>query len=290
MHLFEYAENILCPFDGEGGDQHVSPVEQRLPDRLFELGDTLLHGAVVPVTVGGLDHQMVRLPRILHVGHHYGPAVAQISAEDDFAFPTALFVTDLQKGRAQDMAGVAVAHPNPFGHVDSFAVLGVYRGEQPDVLHILHRVEGRRDPFFLSASLSLFVEGPVLLLHQLGRIQQHHIGDLEGRTGGDDGPPKALLDQFGDPAHVVQVGVGDQQHVDLPGVEPEGFIVASLLFSLKHTAVDHHVDPVFQSENMAGARHDPVGPVGLKRGHFSSFLSEVLSLSFYYREIYYSTN
>ena len=83
--------------------------------------------------------------------------------------------------------------------------------------------------------------GAPLRLHLLdvGRVEQHDLGQVAGGGGGVDGPGIALLHQPREPARVVDVGVGEQDERDLRGVEGEGREVERLLLlaPLMHAAI-----------------------------------------------------
>ena len=69
---------------------------------------------------------------------------------------------------------------------------------------------------------------------------------------GEDAALKALLHQHGDPAGMVDMGVGDEHEVDAAGMEGQGFVVY-LVPSLLQAAVDQDVFAVdLQTVTAAG--------------------------------------
>ena len=71
----------------------------------------------------------------------------------------------------------------------------------------------------------------------MGGVQQHDLQQLGGEAGGEDAALEALLNEHGNPAGVVDVGVGDQDVVDGVGGKGE-FAVGNLVPALLEAAVD----------------------------------------------------
>jgi len=118
------------------------------------------------------------------------------------------------------------------------AVADLYGGFVP---HLLEQGPGRlgvggcieRDdgirPFASLPLVSFALVFGVFFLEP-GGVQHDDAGDLGGRGGAVHRPGESLLDQFGQQAAMVQVGVGQEHRVDTGGGEVEWFPVA--LFEL----------------------------------------------------------
>ena len=104
-----------------------------------------------------------------------------------------------------------------------------------DPLRVLHGVEGLGPGGAGALTLAVF---PLrVLLLDVGGVQQHDFQQLGGEAGGEDAALEALLDEHGNPAGVVDVGVGDQDVVDGVGGKGE-FAVGNLVPALLEAAVD----------------------------------------------------
>ena len=70
---------------------------------------------------------------------------------------------------------------------------------------------------------------------------QHHRAQVAGGRGAEDVALKAVFDQTGDAARVIDVGVGKDQAVDLRAlaVIAAVFLKGLLAFALKQAAVEH---------------------------------------------------
>ena len=118
--------------------------------------------------------------------------------------------------------------------MDELAVLtGVQELRHP--LGVRHGVKGLHTGGAGALALAVFPLGVLLL--NVGGVQQHDLKQLGGEPGGEDAALEALLDQHGDAAGVVDVGVGHQYVVDGVGGKGE-LIVGHLVPSLLQSAVD----------------------------------------------------
>jgi hypothetical protein len=97
----------------------------------------------------------------------------------------------------------------------------------------------------LEEFLALLLAPPVDELHVLfldrGAVHEHYCAQVAGCRRAEDIALKSVPDQTGDPARVIDVGVGKNQAVDvlalagIAAVSLEGF----LAFALKHATVEH---------------------------------------------------
>ena len=95
------------------------------------------------------------------------------------------------------------------------------------------------------------------LLLQLARIEQHQAGQFDRARGGEDGSLEAARHDVRNQAAVVEVGVGEQDGVQLGRVVGERDAVADCLVgaALEHAAIDQDPGPAGgQQELRAGDR------------------------------------
>jgi hypothetical protein len=90
--------------------------------------------------------------------------------------------------------------------------------------------------------VSFLFEGGVFLLEACG-VAEDDGGEIDGRLGGEDGLGEAFLNEPGEEAGVIEVGVGQEQVVD--GVGPDGAggpIALEAAAFLKEAAIDHDAE------------------------------------------------
>ena len=149
------------------------------------------------------------------------------------------------------MARVVEPDLDSLAQLEGLAVL-IGANELKSRLGVGHGVQGlHRLP---AGPLALLVLPLGVALLDVGGVPQHDGHELPGETGGDDLAVKALLDQQGDAAGVVDVGMGDQYIVDIAGGEVQRVVVV-LIPALLKAAVDEDLGPVdFQTVAAAGDR------------------------------------
>ena len=149
------------------------------------------------------------------------------------------------------MAGVAEADLYTLAQLEDLSVLlGIE--ELEGLLRVCQGVEGL---YLLPAGpLSLLVLPLGIALLNMSGVSEHDGQQLGGEPGGIDGPGKALLDQQRNAAGVVDMGVGDQNIVDVAGGKIQGVVIV-LVPALLETAVDQDLPAVdFQTVAAAGDR------------------------------------
>ncbi len=172
---------------------------------------------MIAVAVGRLhDHDISRLEETRVADERLVP-LADVAGEDDAAAPLPAARPDLDHARAEDVAGVAENRLDSPAQVDRSAVgrgreqrerrPGVGHGEERDF------GVGARTAF---PGVSLFLEGRVLLLDMAG-VEKNDPGHVGGGLGRHDAPGEAVPDEERQASAVVQVGVGQQAGVDVPG-------------------------------------------------------------------------
>ena len=132
------------------------------------------------------------------------------------------------------MARIYKAHLDPLAHIEDLAVLK--GGHQlHGGLGVGHGVKG----FYRRAAgaLALLVLPLGVPLLNEGGVPQHDGHELSCQAGGEDLAGEAGLYQQGDAAGVVDVGMGDDDIVDLAGLEAQGVVIV-LVPALLQAAVD----------------------------------------------------
>ena len=102
-----------------------------------------------------------------------------------------------------------------------------------------------------SNPLALLVLPLGVHLLDVGRVLEHHRHQLGGEAGGDNLPLEPLLDQQGDAAGVVNVGVGDDHIVNIVGGKVQHGIVP-LVLALLQAAVNEDL-PALHLQAVAAA-------------------------------------
>ena len=227
-------EELLGPAHGEGGDDDVSSPGHGLVDDPGQLVGIAPVLRMVPVAVGGLHHHVVRPGDLYRVADNGLVDVADVPGEDDAFFHAVLPQIHGHKGGAQQMSRVGKLHVHPLAEVDEFAVLADDH-EVLDPLRVLHGVKGLGPGSAGALALAVF---PLrVLLLNMGGVQQHDLQQLGGEAGGKNAALETLLDEHGNPAGVVNVGVGYQNVVN--GIGGEGkFAVGDFVPALLEAAVD----------------------------------------------------
>ena len=166
------------------------------------------------------------------------------------------------------MAGIHELQRHALAQRDFLAVL---TGSQklPDTLGILNGVQGLH--MWRAGALRLAVPPLGVLLLNVCGVQQHNVQQVRRQPGSDDAALKALLDEHGNAAGVVDMGVGHQHIVD--GTRREGELgVGDLVPSLLQAAV-HQDALAVHFQAVAASGHALVGAEKAELHMGSSFIS-----------------
>ena len=247
-------EDLLRALEREARHDDVAAAPPGLGDHR---GEALLdlHARVVdPIAVGRLDDDPVGVRRRLRIVEQRLVPAADVPGEEQPPPVRAEPPVDEDRGRAEDVAGVAEARREAAAERDLVAI-GGRREERERRLHVLRRVErhlGVRTGAPL-ALVALPLEGRVLDL-EFGGIGEHDRGDLRRDGRRHDPSAEAVAHQPRQVAAVVDVGVREQHRVDGGGGDGEGLPVAGQeLPLLVEPAVDEHARaPVLEQVARAG--------------------------------------
>ena len=248
----EVVENFLGAFHGKTRDNDIAAGSAGFVDDGGQAFFDVAVGFVEAVAVGGFDENVIGLldeGRVVEDGHV--PA-ADVAGEEQGAFFAVVVDVELDHGRAEDVAGVVI------NGIDAVVDGGggfVLKGRKKrdgrfGVGDGVERFDGVF-AFSLFAFMAFFLVLGVFFL-DVGRIEHDDGGDFGSGAGGVDFAVEAFLDQFGQPAAMVEVSVGEQDGVDLARRDGELIPVAVLEGAfLEETAVDEEFEAVDLQE-MAG--------------------------------------
>ena len=139
------------------------------------------------------------------------------------------------------MSGVDKGGLHALAHIDGLAVLaGLQKFRHPHgIRHGVQRLHRRTAGTLILAVLILRVA-----LLNVGGVRQHDAQQVGRQPGGDDTALKAVFDQHGDAAGMVNVGVGHQHHVNAARMEGQRGVV-HLVPTLLQAAVDQNMLSVY---------------------------------------------
>ena len=268
LDLPDEVQQLLGAAHGEGGDHHVAALGDGLVDDLRQIVGVAPHLRVVAVAVGGLHHHVVRAGEVGGVPDDGLVHIADVAGKDDLFGDAALRGGDEDGGGAQQMARVHELHPDALAQVQGLVVLaGGHVLAHP--LGVLDGVKGLHPGG--AGPLRLAVLPLRVGLLDVGGVLEHDVHEIRRQPGGDDPALEALLHQHGDPAGVVDVGVGHQDEVDV--VRGKGkSVVGHLVPPLLQSAV-HQDAPAVDLQTVAAAGDALVGAVKAELHGGTSFFA-----------------
>ena len=248
----EVVDQLLGPTDGEGRHHEGGAAGHR---RLDDALDLVGHGrrVVQPVAVGRLHEHVVGLPEGLRVEEDGRPVAADVPREHEPAGSAVPLQGERDGRRAEDVSRPPERRlRRPVGAGPACGSRGPPPLGRPRAL--LRRVERQRGRV-LRRPASVVVRG-VLFLEVAG-VRKHDSREVRGPSRRGDSPPEAVLDEPGQVADMVDVGVGQRDGVDPRGVDGQRIPVpeAQVLQSLVEPAVDEEPASVHLDQELrAGDR------------------------------------
>ena len=274
LDLPDEVQHLLGAAHGKGGDHQVAALVQGSLDAAGQ-GRDIVHPlfAVVPVAIGGFDHQILGVLHRLGVPEDGLVQIAQVTAEADLPGLAVFRQPDLNGGGAQQVAHIGEADGDAVVHLDHLAVgAGDHMAHQPG--HVLQVVQGLHLRPAVSQGLAAF---PLRLGHlDVGAVAQHDVTQGAGGGGSVDRAPEALLIQQGQMAGMVDMGVGQQGKVQLPGRDGQRLIFKQVP-PLFHAAV--HNALLVPHLDIGAAAGDLMG--GAQKCNFHHFPSCLFLVGFY---------
>ena len=256
LDLADKVQQLLGAAHGEGGDDHVAALAQRLVDDLRQLAGVAPHLGVIAVAVGGLGEHIVRTVEELGIADDGLIHIADIAGEHHGARFITLMAGELDAGAAQQVAGIDELRRHALHHRNVLAVFaGLDKLPHPQGIgHGVDRLHLRPSGALVLAVLVLRV-----LLLDMGGVLEHNVQQIGGQAGGNDLTLKAVFDEHGDAAGVVDMGVGHQHHINAAGVKGQRGVV-DLVPALLQAAVHQDMLAV-DLQTMAAAGNAPVSAV-----------------------------
>ena len=210
----ERIDDLLRPFHGEGGDDHLFPAFVAVPDRLGQFVQAGRFILVVAVSVGRFQKEIIGLRDDAGVLDDQLRRPADVSGEDHLEGGAVFLRLNLDQGCPQDMAGVPeVDFQARQGRKGLFIGADLEQGDR--LVHILPGVQRHRAQVPPAKILLAFP----LRLHLLnvGAVLEHDLQQVPRGRGRVDLSAETLLDHAGKQSGVIDVGVGDQEKIDLVG-------------------------------------------------------------------------
>ena len=212
---------------------------ERRADHLVKFLDRRRERLVQAVAVGRFHDDGVDLRRVGRRAQQRPAGVAEIAREQCPSLATALLDFEQDARRTENVPCVEEGDHDArrernrlsVGGDAAEAVAGVERVERP--------VERRAVCGIWRPRIAPCPPACVLFL-QMGGVEHNQAGEFACRAGGDDLAAKAALEKQGDAPAMVEMGVGQQQHIDRRRVEAEwrSVFVVELTAALKEAAVD----------------------------------------------------
>jgi hypothetical protein len=204
---------------------------------------------VPAVAVGSFEDEGVGRRAVGRVRVQRRLTSAHVSAEDDGRRPAIPRGVDLDEGGTKDVARreETKAERPPFGPLLEWDWLEAAKG-CPGVALVEER-ESR-----VVSGIAAAVGAFGILLLDAGCVDEHDLGEVAGCRGAKDRAPESIADEARDIAAVVNVGVGEEDSINGPGVEGRRRPVTEpeLLQALEESAIDQEGCPC-QGEEMPGA-------------------------------------
>ncbi len=248
-------QHDLGAVHGERGDQDHAPSVKGAID---DVGELVVGGWwVVTVAVRRLDDDDVRVRPRRWRHEQRMLASAEVAAEHH---PSS---RDLDQGgrRAEDVPRRVQREEHLVGDLRAFTE-GKRSEHREQALDVVEVVEGPRRRV-LGEALRADVGGVLLL--QLGAVPQHDLGQRDRRLRREDGRLQALVHQGRQVSGVVEMGVADDDRVEVAYVEGQRVPVAApeLTQPLEEPGLDEQLGPVAAQVELA-AGHRPGAPQELQ--------------------------
>ena len=221
--LVEFEKELLGAFDGEGGDDDPCATAADAVDDFADVVGGVGGVFVFAAAVGGLHDHVVDVFAAFGGVEEVVTWAADIAGEQEAEvfFASEVFDVEDDLGRAEDVTGVDEGEGDAFGDGERAMVAD---GDElaEDVFGVGEGVAGREE--FLIVAFSVFVEPLDVHFMDVCGVGEHDATEVAGGGGGVDVAVEAVVAELGEVAAVVDVGVGEDNAVDLLGVEGKGTI------------------------------------------------------------------
>lgn len=220
--LMEKVDHGLCSADAKGRDEEFTSASDGLSDDLAEVVSGLVEGFVEMSTIGGFaEDEMGRGNRSR--GTEDGDArSAQVAGEGEGTRSGGGVEAKVDHGRTEQVSGLVEGGVDAGSHLEGSVIRDGFEAKEGAV-DVGSLVEGF-DLRFARSPLTIEILGIFFL--NFGGIAEHH-GD-QGACGRSavDRAEEALLDEVGQIATVIDMGVAEQDGSEVTGSEGEGTVLA----------------------------------------------------------------
>ena len=222
----EVIKNFLGPFDGEAGYDDVSAGGAGFVDDAGERFFDFKGVRMFAIAVGRFDDDVIGVFKEGRVAEDGFVFSADVTGEDNGALGSITSGFKFDHGGAEDVSGVVKSCLDGIGDIGGFFVFNrsIEFGAFLGVFGIVKGHDGARSSATFFLMPFEFVGGVFHL--QMGRIEQDDLGDFGGGLGAEYFTVEAVLDEFGQIAAVVEVGVGQEYRVDGRGRYGQGIPVS----------------------------------------------------------------
>ena len=218
----EVIDQFLGPLDGKDGNNHFAAGTDRLVDRRGKLIFDTAAVDVIAVAVGRFDHQPIGLGELVRAADERLARHAQVAAEDQTPRNVVLLNEQFDHRRAEDMTRLVKHGRDVFAQPHGLVVRDRFQqGERPlDVAQRVKRLD-RIPAFAAFPAVALLLELGVFRL-DLGRVAEQDVDEFARGGRGQDLAVEPVGHELGQQTAVVDVGVGQQNDVDLAGADRQG--------------------------------------------------------------------
>ena len=245
--LSKIIEDLLRSADRESGNDHVSSAVESALDDGRKKGNVVFDRFVISVSVGGFHHDVIGVFQIVRVPDQRLALIPDIAGEDDFPL-LAVFVEEyFDGGGAEQVSCVGEAYADPLADVVSpvIAVIDKVAENASRVVAVIQRLNGR---FGRSHAFPVLVFRFLLL--NVRAVQKHDLAQAVRCDGGVHLSFESVLVEKGKKAGVIDVGVGQEDIVDVEGKDGKVHVFINV-FSLLHTVIDQDVFPAGAEKHTA---------------------------------------
>ena len=189
--LFDFPDKIkhlLGPAHRKGRDHHITaPVKGPL-NHLSQRGFIIPRHLVLPVSVSGLHHHIIRISQICGIFYQRLVQVPDISRKNNLSFLPVFCKPEFYAGRTQQMPCIDEPDLNPIRNRQNLFIRTAH--QQADsplcIIHVIKRLD-----LLFSGSLS-FPVSPLCLRHlNMRAVTKHDITQIRRSIGGINTSPKS---------------------------------------------------------------------------------------------------
>src|SRR5262249_4531258 len=206
----------LGPADREDRHEDLGPGVDSLADDLTRFQRRLVQRPVVAVAVRRFHDHDVRVLEGHGIGQQRSPTGPEVAGEDHGSPAAVLLPGEVDTGRAENVAGVDEAGRD--SGRDLYRGVVAYGPEQAaQPLDVLLAVQGLEER--LARALALLVLALEIADLEAVGVAHDHPSQVEGLRGAEDRAGVAPPGEGGEPADVVEMGMADDDGVEVPARE-----------------------------------------------------------------------